>query len=101
MVLTGFFARGAVAALDGVSSAEGNGGAWDGNWRQIGLQVVDCVATLGYSFVVTLLILTVMEPFRWLIRRSPRNTTVAVDRRVVDKGILLESWGGEGSGGRG
>jgi ammonia channel protein AmtB len=36
MILTGFFARGQVSALDGVSSADRNKGGWDGRWIQIG-----------------------------------------------------------------
>jgi hypothetical protein len=35
MLMTGFFARGQVAALDGVSSGELARGGWDGHWRQL------------------------------------------------------------------
>lgn len=35
-VLIGFFARGQVSALDGVSSVDRNRGGWDGRWIQAG-----------------------------------------------------------------
>jgi ammonium transporter, Amt family len=35
MLMTGFFARGRVAALDGVSVGEHARGGWDGHWRQL------------------------------------------------------------------
>jgi ammonium transporter, Amt family len=35
MLMTGVFARGQVAALDGVSDGELARGGWDGHWRQL------------------------------------------------------------------
>jgi Amt family ammonium transporter len=35
MLLTGIFARGNVAALDGVTSADSARGGWDGHWHQL------------------------------------------------------------------
>jgi hypothetical protein len=35
MLMTGFFARGRVAALDGVNLGVHARGGWDGHWRQL------------------------------------------------------------------
>ncbi|KAF2456000.1 ammonium transporter AmtB-like domain-containing protein, partial [Lineolata rhizophorae] len=66
MVFTGLFARGEIPALDGKSDPGESRGGWDGNWRQLGIQIADAFAALGYAFSVTMVILLVLEPFIFL-----------------------------------
>jgi len=66
-LLTGIFAQQSIAALDATVI---KGGWLDGNWVQFGYQAADSVAGLAYSFVVTSLILFVMDKIPGLSLRA-------------------------------
>ncbi|KAJ3206657.1 hypothetical protein HDU67_008032 [Dinochytrium kinnereticum] len=57
-ILTGIFAQKWVAALDGSVI---QGGAVDGNWKQIGYQLAGSTVIAVYSFVFTYIVLTAMN----------------------------------------
>ncbi|KAF8315314.1 ammonium transporter [Clavulina sp. PMI_390] len=57
-VLTGFFAQSSIAALDGTVIP---GGFIDHHYKQLGLQIADSASGLGYSFVMTTIILWIMH----------------------------------------
>ncbi|CAO3569095.1 unnamed protein product [Mortierella alpina] len=67
-LLTGVFAQQWVAALDGVTVIKG--GWLDGNWIQVGYQLADSAAGLGWSFAVTYLILFIMNKIPGLNLRA-------------------------------
>jgi len=72
-ILTAFFASRRIAALDR-TAAPIPGGWLDGNWIQLGYQAADSVAGFSYSFVVTFLILTVMNRIPGLSLRATAET---------------------------
>ncbi|KAG5785889.1 hypothetical protein H9Q73_000470 [Fusarium xylarioides] len=59
-ILTGLFATGYVPALDGVSGDAYAGGWWDGNYRQLGLQIAGAVTCAAWSFVISCILLFVI-----------------------------------------
>jgi len=76
-ILTGFFAQAEVAVLDGQVIL---GGWIDHNWRQVGIQLADSCTGLGYSFVVTTIILWVMHFIPGLrLRSSEEAEIVGID----------------------
>jgi len=58
-ILTGFFAQASVAHFDGFTVIPG--GWFDHHWVQLGYQIADSCAGLGYSFVMTTAILWIMH----------------------------------------
>ncbi|KAI0897651.1 ammonium transporter [Annulohypoxylon nitens] len=77
-LLTGIFAADYIAALDGFSSIPG--GWINHNYIQLGYQVADCVAGFSYSFVLTCVILFLMNLIPGLsLRVSAENEELGVD----------------------
>ena len=72
---------GAIAAgIFAVAAIGGTAGAIDGNVGQLGTQVLAVVATMAYSFVVTLVILKVLDLIPGLgLRVSPEAEDVGLD----------------------
>ncbi|KAF9390495.1 hypothetical protein CPB97_009087 [Podila verticillata] len=67
-LLTGIFAQKWVAALDGTTVIKG--GWLDGHWMQLVYQLADSAAGMGWSFVVTYLILVIMNKVPGLTLRA-------------------------------
>ncbi|KAF8929948.1 ammonium transporter AmtB-like domain-containing protein [Dissophora ornata] len=67
-ILTGVFAQASIAGLDGVTVIPG--GWLDGNWIQVGYQLADSTAGMTWSFVVTYLILVIMNKIPGLNLRA-------------------------------
>ncbi|KAG5643536.1 hypothetical protein DXG03_000677 [Asterophora parasitica] len=77
-ILTAFFAQSSVAAFDGSTNIPG--GWLDHHWIQLGYQIADSMAVLGYSFVVTTIILWFMHYIPGLsIRCSEMTEIIGVD----------------------
>lgn len=70
-ILTGFFAQSSIAALDNTTIP---GGFIDHHYKQLAYQLADSFSGLGYSFVVTTLILWVMHYIPGLRLRAPEET---------------------------
>ena len=66
-ILTGIFAQKSVAAVDGTLI---EGGGLDGNWNQVGIQLIDTLAGFGWSFVVTFIILYIINKIPGLHLRA-------------------------------
>ncbi|CAG8584435.1 1941_t:CDS:2 [Cetraspora pellucida] len=66
-ILTGIFASKKVFALDKIDRL---GGWIDGNWAQMGYQLANSGASIAYSFVVTYLILYIMDKIPGLSLRA-------------------------------
>lgn len=76
-VLTGIFAQKSVIADDGTILP---GGWIEGNWIQVPYQLAGSFAGMGYSFVVTYLILIIMDKIPGLrIRSPPESETAGLD----------------------
>ncbi|KAJ9138636.1 Rh-like protein/ammonium transporter [Pleurostoma richardsiae] len=86
MLMTGFFARGSVAALDGTTLPHACRGGLDGHWIQLAIQFGDACAASGYAFVVSLAILVVLEPMMFYFRRRQTRTSEEVD----DSQVIVE-----------
>jgi len=74
-ILTAFFAADYIAALDGVTVIQG--GWVNHHWVQLGYQLADSVACIAYSFVVTCIILFVMNLIPGLTLRAPIEAEIA------------------------
>lgn len=59
-ILTGLFAHKMVPALDGVSNTY-DGGWWNGNFRQLGLQLAGGTTCAAWSFFVSCILLFVIN----------------------------------------
>lgn len=70
-ILTGIFAQKSIAALDGITVI--NGGWLDGHWIQLGYQLADSLSGSSYSFVVTYIILFIMNKIPGLSLRSDHD----------------------------
>ncbi|KAK3941010.1 ammonium transporter Amt1 [Diplogelasinospora grovesii] len=68
-LLTGLFAADYIAHLDGFSVI--SGGWLNHNYIQLGYQLADCVAGFSYSFVMTCVILFIMNLIPGLSLRAP------------------------------
>ncbi|CAI2163634.1 17837_t:CDS:2 [Funneliformis geosporum] len=76
-LLTGIFAQQSVIILDG---QELPGGWLNGNWVQLGYQAADSLAGLLYSFVVTFIILFLMDKVPGLsLRADPESEARGLD----------------------
>jgi len=73
-ILTGFFAQKSVAGFDGIT--EISGGWLDHNWKQLAYQLANSAAGMGYSFVVTTIILWVMHFIPFLCLRCNEDTEI-------------------------
>lgn len=77
-VLTGIFAESYIAGLDGVTVIPG--GWLNRNWIQVGYQIADACAGMSWSFVVTYLILFIMDKIPGLsLRIDPAKELVGLD----------------------
>ncbi|KAI1642887.1 ammonium transporter [Daldinia loculata] len=77
-LLTGLFAADYIAALDGFTEIPG--GWINHNYVQLGYQIADCVAGFSYSFVLTCVILFVLNLIPGLsLRVSAENEEVGID----------------------
>ncbi|CAG8754362.1 6348_t:CDS:2, partial [Racocetra fulgida] len=76
-LLTGIFAQKSIAALDGTIIA---GGWLDGNFIQLGYQLADSATGMGYSFVMTYIILFIMDKIPGLsLRADPESEAMGID----------------------
>jgi Amt family ammonium transporter len=83
-ILTGIFAQKSIAGVDGTVI---EGGWLDGNWKQVGIQLVDTLVGSAWSFVWSLIILCIIDKIPGLNLRVP----LEVEIHGVDKGELGES----------
>ncbi|KAL6862620.1 hypothetical protein ACO1O0_002857 [Amphichorda felina] len=80
-VLTGFFAAGFVNALDGVTTTN-PGGWWDRNWIQMGYQLVGALTCASWSFVVSCLLLFVIDKIPYChIRATEEDELQGLDQK--------------------
>lgn len=79
-MLTGLFAAQFVPALDGVSGDSYAGGWWNHNWRQLGLQLAGATTCAVWSFVVSCILLFIINRIPGLhIRASEESEIKGLD----------------------
>lgn len=104
-ILTGFFAAKFVPALDGVSGDSYDGGWWDHNWIQMGYQLAAAVTCAAWSFVVTCILLFIINKIPGChIRESEEDEMKGLDFKYlhdVDEEMESRLFGGAGAGGVG
>lgn len=81
-ILTGMFAADYIAHLDGTTTIKG--GWLNHNWKQMGIQLADSMAGMTWSFVLTVIILTLIALASRVIpalrlRASPREEEEGID----------------------
>ncbi|KAJ9644442.1 hypothetical protein H2199_003405 [Coniosporium tulheliwenetii] len=89
MVMTGFFARKSVARLDGFTNI--TGGGWDGHWAQLGWQVADALAGMGWAFTITLIILLALEPLMYFARSKRARYSKVTGDKLTDEWTMREA----------
>ncbi|THU79769.1 ammonium transporter [Dendrothele bispora CBS 962.96] len=83
-ILTGLFAQSSVAGFDGITEIPG--GWLDHHYVQLGYQIADSVAAVGYSFVMTTIILWLMHLIPFLRIRSSNEEAEIVGLDEYDMG---------------
>lgn len=84
-ILTGVFAQANIAALDGTVI---NGGWIESNWMQVPYQIAGSVAAMAWSFVVSLVILKIIDKIPGLKLRAESSTELeGIDK--VDLGMTI------------
>ncbi|KAM7195044.1 putative ammonium transporter [Rhypophila sp. PSN 637] len=84
-ILTGLFADKWVVALDGVSGDSYLGGWWNGHWRQLGLQLAGATTCAAWSFVVTCILLFVINKIPGMhIRASEEHERNGLDHKYIE-----------------
>lgn len=84
-LLTGLFADKWVVALDGVSGASYDGGWWNGNYRQLGLQLAGATTCAAWSFVITCILLFIINRIPGMhIRASEEGERGGLDHKYIE-----------------
>ncbi|KAJ2902343.1 hypothetical protein MKZ38_000660 [Zalerion maritima] len=89
MLLTGVFARGDIAELDGFTKAEDANGAWGGYGMQILIQLTDAVVTAAYSFFFTMVLLILLDVLGFALRKIVWRQA-GEDRKIGTSQVLVE-----------
>lgn len=95
-ILTGAFAKKDVAFYDGATEIIG-GAVFDGNWGQIGIQIVEALIGFSWSFVVTYLIVAAIDCVPGLeVLAEDKAVMRGMDKAELgDEGMWEASWEGE------
>lgn len=75
-LLTGIFADNFVPALDGVSGNSYAGGWWNRNFRQLGLQFAGATTAAAWSFVVSCILLFIINKIPGLHLRASEDSEI-------------------------
>ncbi|KAK4164619.1 putative ammonium transporter [Cladorrhinum sp. PSN259] len=85
-ILTGFFAAQFVPALDGVSGASYEGGWWNRNFRQMGLQLAGATTCAAWSFFVSCILLFIINRIPGMhIRESEEHEIKGLDLKYLEE----------------
>lgn len=92
-ILTGFFASKNVPAMDG-ESTDYEGGWWDRNFRQMGIQLAAALSCALWSFAVSLALLFIINMIPGCkIRVSEEEEAEGLDSVYLDDGLLMGNMG--------
>jgi len=97
-LLTGLFAAQFVPALDGVSGTTYEGGWWNRNFRQLGLQLAGATTCAVWSFVVSCILLFIINKIPGChIRASEEHEIRGLDHKYLED-VDFEDPYGDNSG---
>ncbi|OJJ45806.1 hypothetical protein ASPZODRAFT_68663 [Penicilliopsis zonata CBS 506.65] len=92
---TGLFARREVAAYDGVTEIRG-GVFFDGNWRQLGIQLVEALIGFTWSFCGSYILFALIDCIPGLeVLASDEDIIVGMDASQMDESLYEAQWTGE------
>ncbi|EXF81308.1 ammonium transporter [Colletotrichum fioriniae PJ7] len=84
-ILTGLFAHKMVPALDGVSGDTYEGGWWNGNFRQLGLQLAGATTCAAWSFFVSCILLFLINKIPGMhLRATEEEELRGLDYAYID-----------------
>ncbi|KAK1981908.1 ammonium transporter [Colletotrichum cereale] len=87
-ILTGIFANKMVPALDGVSGDMYEGGWWNGNFRQLGLQLAGATTCAAWSFFVSCILLFAINKIPGMhIRATEEDELRGLDFAYIEDAI--------------
>ncbi|CAG9947886.1 unnamed protein product [Clonostachys rosea f. rosea IK726] len=94
-IFTGLFASKDVAAYDGETDIVG-GVLFDGNIRQIGIQILEATLGFAWSFGVSYIIYAVIDCIPGLeVLAKDEDVLNGLDTRQIDESIYSDQWRGE------
>ncbi|KAL4777071.1 Rh-like protein/ammonium transporter [Aspergillus nidulans var. acristatus] len=94
-VATGLFAQREVAAYDGVTIIAG-GCVFDGNWRQLGVQVVEALIGFTWSFVGSYVLYALVDCVPGLeVLATDEDIIVGMDASQMGESLHEAQWAGE------
>ncbi|KKK24946.1 hypothetical protein AOCH_002652, partial [Aspergillus ochraceoroseus] len=92
---TGLFAQKAVAAYDGVTEIPG-GCFFDGNWRQLGVQLVEALVGFTWSFVGSYVLYALVDCVPGLeVLATDEDIIAGMDASQMDESLHQAQWAGE------
>ncbi|KAL4946745.1 hypothetical protein BDV06DRAFT_208403 [Aspergillus oleicola] len=92
---TGLFAQREVAAYDGETIIEG-GCIFDGNWRQLGIQLVEAVIGFSWSFVGSFVLYAALDCVPGLeVLAIDEDIIAGMDKSQMDESLHEAQWAGE------
>ncbi|KAL4973113.1 Rh-like protein/ammonium transporter [Aspergillus desertorum] len=94
-VATGLFARREVAAYDGVTIIAG-GCVFDGNWRQLGIQLVEALIGFTWSFVGSYVLYALVDCVPGLeVLATDEDIIAGMDASQMDESLHEAQWAAE------
>ncbi|KAL4948799.1 Rh-like protein/ammonium transporter [Aspergillus filifer] len=92
---TGLFAQREVAAYDGVTIIKG-GCLYDGNWRQLGVQLVEALIGFTWSFVGSYALYAAVDCVPGLeVLAVDEDIAAGMDKSQMDESLHEAQWAGE------
>lgn len=94
-IATGLFARRDVAAYDGVTDIQG-GCVFDGNWRQLGVQVIEAVIGFVWSFGGSYILYALVDCVPGLeVLAVDQDVIAGMDASEMHETLYEAQWAGE------
>ncbi|THV74765.1 hypothetical protein D6C77_06099 [Aureobasidium pullulans] len=94
-IATGLFAQKEVAALDGVTEIVG-GVFFDGNARQLGVQIVEALIGFTWAFSVSYIIIALIDCVPgWEVLATDKDVMIGMDASQMGESLYEDQWKGE------
>ncbi|PWY65696.1 Rh-like protein/ammonium transporter [Aspergillus heteromorphus CBS 117.55] len=94
-IVTGLFAKREVAAYDGVTDIAG-GCVFDGNWRQLGIQIVEALVGFVWSFGGSYILYALIDCVPGFeVLATDEDVIAGMDKSQMDESLHEAQWAGE------
>ncbi|PYI05515.1 Rh-like protein/ammonium transporter [Aspergillus sclerotiicarbonarius CBS 121057] len=94
-IVTGLFAQRSVAAYDGVTEIAG-GCFFDGNWRQLGIQIVEALIGFVWSFGGSYILYALVDCVPGFeVLATDEDVIAGMDKSQMDESLHEAQWAGE------